>query len=115
MAPGSEEINQNDTLCVPEHCQSNLPCGVRYFEFFRYGGSGTLPRHSGGRSVWGKVVRPCLTACDDPEKKVRDEEARQAVKNFFSSLGTDCFQDSFLKLISRYDKCTNVGGEFVEK
>ncbi|GBM76213.1 hypothetical protein AVEN_86424-1 [Araneus ventricosus] len=44
-----------------------------------------------------------------------NEEARQAVKNFLRSLGTDFYQAGFLKLISRYDKCINVGGEYVEK
>ncbi|GBM25629.1 hypothetical protein AVEN_82748-1 [Araneus ventricosus] len=34
-----------------------------------------------------------------------NEEVRQAVKNFLLSLGTDIYQDGFLKLISRYDKC----------
>ncbi|GBL65777.1 hypothetical protein AVEN_268315-1 [Araneus ventricosus] len=31
------------------------------------------------------------------------------------SLGADFYQDGLLKLISRYDKCINVGGEYVEK
>ncbi|GBM85651.1 hypothetical protein AVEN_150179-1 [Araneus ventricosus] len=44
-----------------------------------------------------------------------NEEVRQAVKNFLRSLGPDYYQDSFLKLISRYDKCINVGGEYEEK
>ncbi|GBN10413.1 hypothetical protein AVEN_12166-1 [Araneus ventricosus] len=44
-----------------------------------------------------------------------NEEVRLAVKNFFRSLGTDFYQAGFLKLISRYDKCINVGGEYVEK
>ncbi|GBM69177.1 hypothetical protein AVEN_91759-1 [Araneus ventricosus] len=30
--------------------------------------------------VWGKAVHPYLIIFDDPEKKVRDEEVRQAVK-----------------------------------
>ncbi|GBM03633.1 hypothetical protein AVEN_203198-1 [Araneus ventricosus] len=44
-----------------------------------------------------------------------NEDVRRAVKNFLHSLGTDFHQDCFLKLISRYDKCINVGGEYVEK
>ncbi|GBM98862.1 hypothetical protein AVEN_44868-1 [Araneus ventricosus] len=44
-----------------------------------------------------------------------NEEVRQAVKNFLRSLATDFYQDGFLKLISRYDKCINVGGEYVGK
>ncbi|GBM28603.1 hypothetical protein AVEN_72176-1 [Araneus ventricosus] len=73
-----------------------------------------FPRHLGGFDTWGKVVLPCLIACDDTEEKVRDEEVRQAVKNFLRSLRTDFYQDSFLKLISRYDNRISVGGEYVE-
>ncbi|GBL95476.1 hypothetical protein AVEN_54089-1 [Araneus ventricosus] len=60
-------------------------------------------------------VHPCLITCDDPEKKLRDEEVRRAVENFLHSLGTDFHQDGFLKLISQYNKCINVSGEYVEK
>ncbi|GBO37528.1 hypothetical protein AVEN_153559-1, partial [Araneus ventricosus] len=44
-----------------------------------------------------------------------NEEVKQAVKNFLRSLGTDLYKNGFLKLVSRYDKCINVGGEYVEK
>ncbi|GBO16500.1 hypothetical protein AVEN_173856-1 [Araneus ventricosus] len=47
-----------------------------------------------------------------------NEEVRQALRNFLNfllSLGTDFYQDGFLKLISQYDRCVNVGGENVEK
>ncbi|GBN52683.1 hypothetical protein AVEN_176277-1, partial [Araneus ventricosus] len=37
--------------------------------------------------------------CDDPGKKVRDEEVRQALKNIIRSLGIGIYQDGFLKLI----------------
>ncbi|GBN70099.1 hypothetical protein AVEN_113574-1 [Araneus ventricosus] len=37
------------------------------------------------------------------------EEVRQAVKNVLYSLGTDFYQDGFLKLILRYGKRINVG------
>ncbi|GBM53961.1 hypothetical protein AVEN_18727-1 [Araneus ventricosus] len=41
-----------------------------------------------------------------------DEEVRLAVMTFLRSLGTDYYQDGFLKLISRHDKCINIGGEY---
>ncbi|GBM39970.1 hypothetical protein AVEN_16026-1 [Araneus ventricosus] len=44
-----------------------------------------------------------------------NEEVRKAVKNFLRSLVTDFYQEGFLKLMSRYDKCINVGGEYAEK
>ncbi|GBO08978.1 hypothetical protein AVEN_5606-1 [Araneus ventricosus] len=69
---------------------------------------------AGGLVSGLKLCTQCLIACGDPGKKVRDEEVRPAVKNFLRSLGTGFYQDGFLKLISRYDKCINVGGEYVE-
>ncbi|GBM24546.1 hypothetical protein AVEN_217125-1 [Araneus ventricosus] len=42
-----------------------------------------------------------------------NEEVRQAVKNFLRSLGIDFDQNGFLKLISLYFRCINVGGEYV--
>ncbi|GBN41753.1 hypothetical protein AVEN_129758-1 [Araneus ventricosus] len=44
-----------------------------------------------------------------------NEEVQEAVRNFLRLLGTDLYQDGFLNLISRYDKCNNVGGEYVGK
>ncbi|GBL95108.1 hypothetical protein AVEN_188841-1 [Araneus ventricosus] len=43
------------------------------------------------------------------------QELKLAVKNFFRSLGTNFCQEVFLKLISRYDNCIDVGVEYVEK
>ncbi|GBM36413.1 hypothetical protein AVEN_56862-1 [Araneus ventricosus] len=39
-----------------------------------------------------------------------NEKLQKDVKNFLRSLGTDFYQDGFLKLSSLYDKCINVGG-----
>ncbi|GBM12203.1 hypothetical protein AVEN_21011-1 [Araneus ventricosus] len=44
-----------------------------------------------------------------------NEEVRWVVKNFLRSLGIDFYQEGFLKLISQYDKCINVRGEYMEK
>ncbi|GBL92161.1 hypothetical protein AVEN_91507-1 [Araneus ventricosus] len=44
-----------------------------------------------------------------------NEEVRVVVKNFLRSLGTDFYQDGFLKLISRCEKCMNDGGDYMEK
>ncbi|GBM88006.1 hypothetical protein AVEN_82463-1 [Araneus ventricosus] len=44
-----------------------------------------------------------------------NEEVRQYVKNYLRSLDIDVYQDGFFKLISRYDKCINAGGEYVGK
>ncbi|GBM34178.1 hypothetical protein AVEN_175262-1 [Araneus ventricosus] len=47
-----------------------------------------------------------------PGRHLRSNEEEQlALKNFLRSLGTDFFQDCFLKVTSRYDKCINAGGE----
>ncbi|GBO15335.1 hypothetical protein AVEN_105388-1 [Araneus ventricosus] len=44
-----------------------------------------------------------------------NEEVQRAVKNVLPSLGTDFYQDGFLKLILRCEKRISVGGEYVEK
>ncbi|GBN73908.1 hypothetical protein AVEN_259132-1 [Araneus ventricosus] len=44
-----------------------------------------------------------------------NEKVRQAVKNFLRWLGTDFYQDGFLKLISRHDKCINIGAKYAGK
>ncbi|GBO38332.1 hypothetical protein AVEN_132764-1 [Araneus ventricosus] len=88
--------------------------------------------------MWGlalssknKIPRGFLQSCDQREVLLppfpaaksslsgrhfrSNEELRQAVKNYLRSLDTDFYQDGFLKLISWYDKCINVGSEYVEK
>ena len=42
-------------------------------------------------------------------------EVEQAVRQFLASQGTEFYQSGFFKLIARYDKCLNVGGDYVEK
>ncbi|GBO10881.1 hypothetical protein AVEN_227851-1 [Araneus ventricosus] len=57
----------------------------------------------------------CIKSAPSGRHFRSNEEVRQPAKNFLRSLGTDSYQDGLLKLISRYDKCINVGGEYVEK
>ena len=42
-------------------------------------------------------------------------EVEQAVQKFLASLGTKFYQSVYFKLIARYDKCLNDGGDHVEK
>ncbi|GFW70445.1 histone-lysine N-methyltransferase SETMAR [Trichonephila clavipes] len=42
-------------------------------------------------------------------------EVKQTVKHFFRIRSPEFFQDGFLKLIKRYDKCLNLLGFYVEK
>jgi hypothetical protein len=44
-----------------------------------------------------------------------NEELMEGVKTWLSSQVTDFFDTSIQKLISRYDKCLNSGGDYVEK
>ncbi|GBO41412.1 hypothetical protein AVEN_24602-1 [Araneus ventricosus] len=55
---------------------------------------------------------PALTLLLSVRHFRSNEEVRRAVKNFLRSLGTDFYQDDFLKLTSRFD---SVGGEYVGK
>jgi hypothetical protein len=44
-----------------------------------------------------------------------DEEVRDAVKEWLNGLAAEVYDEGIQKLVTRYDKCLNVGGEYVEK
>jgi hypothetical protein len=43
-----------------------------------------------------------------------DEEVKDAVKEWLNGL-TAVYDEGMQKLVTRYDKCLNVGGDYVEK
>ena len=44
-----------------------------------------------------------------------DREAEMSVTQWFQSQAADCYDTGIQKLVPRYDKCLNSGGEYVEK
>jgi hypothetical protein len=44
-----------------------------------------------------------------------NEELMEGVKTWLSSMAADFFDTGIQKLIPRYDKCLNSGGDYVEK
>ncbi|GBN38727.1 Mariner Mos1 transposase [Araneus ventricosus] len=44
-----------------------------------------------------------------------DDDARNVVQRWLSSLAASSFEDGIHKLVFRYDKCLNNGGNYVEK
>jgi histone-lysine N-methyltransferase SETMAR len=44
-----------------------------------------------------------------------DEELKDAVKEWLNGLAAEVYDKSTHKLVTRYDKCLNVGGDYVEK
>jgi hypothetical protein len=44
-----------------------------------------------------------------------DEEVKDAVKEWLNGLVAEVYDEGIQKLITRYDKCLNVGGDYVEK
>ncbi|GBO13384.1 hypothetical protein AVEN_170891-1 [Araneus ventricosus] len=74
---------------------------------------------SPGLSPRSCTIRLSPFSCTEISQGVTSEHAHQtgvkAAKNFLRSLGTDFYQDGFSKLISRYDKSINDGGEYVKK
>jgi histone-lysine N-methyltransferase SETMAR len=44
-----------------------------------------------------------------------DEEVEDAIKEWLSGLATEVCDKGIQNLITRYDKCLNVGGDYVEK
>jgi hypothetical protein len=44
-----------------------------------------------------------------------DEEVKDAVKEWLNGLTAEVYGKGIQKLVTRYDKCLNVGGDYVEK
>jgi hypothetical protein len=44
-----------------------------------------------------------------------DEEVKDAVKEWLNGLAAEVYDEGTQKLVTRYDKCLNVGGDYVEK
>jgi hypothetical protein len=44
-----------------------------------------------------------------------DEEVKDAVKEWLNWLAAEVYDEAIQKLVTRYDKCLNVGGDYVEK
>jgi hypothetical protein len=44
-----------------------------------------------------------------------EEEVKDAVKEWLSGLAAEVYDEGVQKLVTRYKKCLNVGGDYVEK
>jgi histone-lysine N-methyltransferase SETMAR len=44
-----------------------------------------------------------------------DEEVKDAVKVWLNGLAAEVYDEGIQKLVTRYDKCLNVGGDYVQK
>jgi hypothetical protein len=44
-----------------------------------------------------------------------DEEVKDAVKEWLNGLAAEVYDEGIQKLVIRYDKCLNVGGDYVGK
>jgi hypothetical protein len=44
-----------------------------------------------------------------------NEEVEDAVKERLNGLAAEVYDEGIQKLVTRYDKCLNVGGDYVEK
>jgi hypothetical protein len=44
-----------------------------------------------------------------------DEEVKDAIKEWLNGLVADVYDEGIQNLITRYDKCLNVGGDYVQK
>jgi hypothetical protein len=45
----------------------------------------------------------------------RDEEVKDAVKEWLNGLAAEVYDEGIQKLVTRYDKCLNVGSDYAEK
>jgi hypothetical protein len=44
-----------------------------------------------------------------------DEKVKNAVKEWLNGLTAEVYDEGIQKLVTRYNKCLNVGGDYVEK
>jgi hypothetical protein len=44
-----------------------------------------------------------------------NEEVKDAIKEWLNGLAKEVYEEGIQKLVTRYDKCLNVGGNYVEK
>jgi hypothetical protein len=44
-----------------------------------------------------------------------DEEVKDAFKEWLKGLAAEVYDEGIQKLVTRYDKCLNVGSDYVEK
>jgi hypothetical protein len=44
-----------------------------------------------------------------------EEEVKDAVKEWLNGLQAEVYDEGIQKLVTRYDRCLNVGGDYVEK
>jgi hypothetical protein len=49
------------------------------------------------------------------ERFSSNDEVKIAVQHWVKTLAADFFDEGIQKLVSRYDKCLNLGGDYVEK
>jgi hypothetical protein len=48
-------------------------------------------------------------------RRFKSDEVKDAVKEWLNGLAAEVYDEGIQKLVTRYDKCLNVGGDYVEK
>jgi hypothetical protein len=49
------------------------------------------------------------------ERFSSDDEVKTAMQHWVKALAADFFDEGIQKLVPRYDRCLNLGGDYVEK
>jgi hypothetical protein len=49
------------------------------------------------------------------ERFSSDDEVKTAVQHWVKTLAADFFDEGIQKLVPQYDKCLNLGGDYVKK
>jgi histone-lysine N-methyltransferase SETMAR len=58
---------------------------------------------------------PKLKEFLDGRRFESDEEVKDPVKEWLNGLAAEVYDEGIQELVTRYDKCLNVGGDYVEK
>jgi hypothetical protein len=61
------------------------------------------------------LMFPKLTEFLGGRRFKSEEEVKDDVKVWLNGLAAEVYYEGIQKLVTRYDKCLNVGGDYVEK
>jgi len=97
-----------------QHLTLHVSPGALFEEKFKYGSSGNI-HHSPDLSPCDFHVIGQMKEALAKERFGNDDEVKNAVSKWLAEVGRDYFHRGIEKLVSRYDKCLNRYGDYVEK
>jgi hypothetical protein len=101
---------------VLEECNTKEQCSVERLLWLKGLNAKDIHKEMllvyGGKCLSHKQVPNWVEKCGN---HFADEELEMEVWKWLTQQSKDFYADGFVALVKRYDKCINVGGEYVQK